>query len=66
VDNISQKFHCHHRLKQIKSYTCLTTNDIRFLDLSVLNIEKKFSENLDFKSVIKTFAKMKNRRKRLV
>jgi len=41
-------------------------NEIRLLDLSVLNIEKKFSENLDFNSVIDTFAKMKNKSKQLV
>ena len=40
--------------------------EIRLLDLSVLNIAKEFSENLDFNSVINTFAKMKNRRKQLV
>ena len=41
-------------------------DDIRLLDLSVLNVEKKFSKNLDFNSVVDTFAKMKNRRKQLV
>jgi len=30
------------------------------------NIEKEFSENLDFNNVVDTFAKMKNRRKQLV
>jgi len=34
--------------------------------LSLLNIEKEFSENLDFNSVVDTFTKMKNRRKQLV
>jgi len=38
----------------------------RLSDLSVLNIEHEFSENLDFNSVVDTFAKMKNRRKQLV
>ena len=54
------------RLKQIKSYTRSTMDDIRLSDLSLLNIEKEFSENLDFNSVVDTFAKMKNRRKQLV
>ena len=35
--------------------------EIRLSDLSVLNIEKDFSENLDFNIVVDTFAKMKNR-----
>jgi len=34
------------RLKQIKSYTCSTMDEIRLSDLSVLKIEKQFSENL--------------------
>ena len=38
-------------------------NEIRLSDLSMLNIEKKFPENLDFNSVVNTFAKMKTRRK---
>jgi len=41
-------------------------DEIRLSDLSVLNIEKEFSENLDFNSVVDTFANMKNRRKQLV
>ena len=36
-------------------------DEIRLSDLSVLNIEKELSENLDFNSVVDTFAKMKNR-----
>ena len=35
-------------------------DEIRFSDLSVLNIGKEFSENLYFNSVANTFAKMKN------
>ena len=35
------------RLKQRKSYTRSTMDETRLLDLSVLNIEKEFSENLD-------------------
>jgi len=35
-------------------------NEIRLSDLSVLNIENEFSENLDFNSVVDN--KMKNRR----
>src|SRR6218665_2485056 len=54
------------RLKQIKSYTRSTIDEIRLSDLSLLNIEKEFSENLDFNSVVDTFVKMKNRRKQLV
>ena len=55
------------RLKQIKSYTRSTMDEIRLSDLSMLNIEKEFSENLDFISVVvDTFAKMKTRRKQLV
>jgi len=41
-------------------------DEIRLSDLSVLYIEKELSEYLDFKSVVGTFAKMKNRRKQLV
>jgi len=41
-------------------------NEFRLLDLSVLNIEKKFSENLDLNSVVDTFAKMGNKSKQLV
>jgi len=41
-------------------------DEIRLSDLSVLNIDKDFSENLDFNSVVDTSAKMKNRRKQLV
>jgi len=41
-------------------------DEIRLSDLSVLNIEKNFYENLDFNSVVDTFAKMKHRRKQLV
>ena len=40
-------------------------DEIRLSDLSVLNTEKEFSENLDFNSLVNnltTFAKMKNRR----
>src|SRR6218665_2218867 len=51
------------RLKQIKSYTRSTLDEIPLSDLSVINSEKEFSENLDFKSVVNTFAKIKNRRK---
>jgi len=36
---------------------------IRLSDLSVLNIENEFSENLDFNNVVDTFAKVKNSRK---
>jgi len=39
------------RLKQIKSYTRSTMDEIRLSDLSILNIEEEFSENLDFNSV---------------
>jgi len=38
-------------------------DEIQLSDLSVLNIEKEFSENLDFNSVV---SEMKNRRKQLV
>jgi len=38
-------------------------DEIRLSDLSVVNIEEEFSENLDFNSVVYTFAKRKNRRK---
>jgi len=41
-------------------------DEIRLSVLSALNIETEFSENLDFNSVVDTFAKMKNRRKHLV
>ena len=43
-------------------------DEIRLSDLSMLNrpTEKEFSENLDFISVVDTFAKMKTRRKQLV
>jgi len=41
-------------------------DEIRLSDLSVQNIEKEFSENLDFNSVVNTFVKMKDRRKQLV
>jgi len=34
-------------------------DEIRLSDLSVLNIENEFSENLDFNNVVDTFAKMK-------
>ena len=54
------------RLKQTKNYTRSTMDEIRLSDLSVLNIEKEFSENFDFNSVVDTFAKTKNRRKQLV
>ena len=54
------------RLKQIKSYTRSTMDETRLSDLSMLNIEKEFSENLDFISVVDIFAKMKTRRKQLV
>jgi len=39
-------------------------DEIWLSDVSVLNIEKEFSENLNlnFKSVVNTFAKIKNRR----
>jgi len=36
-------------------------DEIRLSDLSMLIIEKEFSENLDFNSVVATFAKTKNR-----
>ena len=49
------------RLKQIKSYTRSTMDEIRLSDLSVLNVEKELSEKLDFNSVVDTSAKMKNR-----
>jgi|SRR6218665_100851 len=52
--------------RQIKRYTAGSTMDeIRLSDLSVLNIERKFSKNFDFNSVFFTFAKVKNRRKQL-
>jgi len=54
------------RLKQIKSSTQSTMDEIRLSDLSVLNIGKEFSENLYFNSVINTFAKIKNRHKQYV
>jgi len=40
-------------------------DEIRLSDLSVPNIEKEFSEYLDFNSihVVDNFAKMKNKRK---
>ena len=43
-------------------------DEIRLSDLTVLNIGMEFSENLDldFNSVVNTFARMKNRRKQLV
>jgi len=41
-------------------------DEIRLSDLFVLNIEKEFSEILDFDSVVDTFAKIMNRRKHLV
>jgi len=41
-------------------------DEIRLSDLSVLNIEEEFSENVHFNSVVNTFAKIKNRRKQLV
>jgi len=41
-------------------------DEILLSDLSVLNIDKEFSENLDFNSVVVTYAKMKNRHKQLV
>jgi len=47
------------RLKQIKIYTRSTTDEIRLSDLSMLNIENEFSENLDLISVVDIFAKMK-------
>ena len=40
-------------------------DEIRLSDLFVVSIEKEFSENLDFNSVVDTFAKTKNRRKQL-
>jgi len=43
------------RLKQIKSYTRSTMDDIRLSDLFVLNIEKEFFLNLDFISVVDIF-----------
>ena len=55
------------RLKQLESSTRSTMDEIRLSDLSVLNIGKEVSENLDFHSVVKIFASMKNyRRKQLV
>jgi len=39
-------------------------DEIRLSELSVLNIENEFSENFDSNSLLDTFAKMKNRRKR--
>ena len=54
------------RLKQIKSYTRSTMDEIRLSDLSMLNIEKESAENLDFISVVDIFAKMKIRGKQLV
>ena len=41
-------------------------DEIRLSDLPILNIEKEFSENLDFNSVVDTFAKMKTWRKQLM
>ena len=41
-------------------------DEIRLSDLSAPNIEKEFSENLDFNRIVDTFAKMKNRREQLV
>jgi len=40
------------RLKQIKSYALSAMDEIRLSDLSVLNIKKEFSENLDFNSIV--------------
>src|SRR6218665_3647126 len=40
-------------------------DEIQLSDLPVLNIEKEFSENLDFNGVVDTFAKMRNRRNSL-
>ena len=54
------------RLKQIKSFTSSTMDEIRLSDLAYLNSEKEFFENLDFNSVIDSFAKMKNRRELLL
>ena len=54
------------RLKQIKSYTRSTMDEIRLSDLALLNNKKEFFENLDFNSVIDSFAKMKNRRELLL
>src|SRR6218665_1653329 len=54
------------RFSEIKSYTRSTTDEIRLSQLSVLNIEKKFSENICFNSVVDTFARMKSRPKQLV
>ena len=54
------------RLSQIKSYTHSRMDEMLLSDLSVPNIEKEFSENLDFNNVVDTFAKMKKRRKQLV
>jgi len=56
----SKRFACQHAsserifsiLKQIKSYTRSAMDEIRLLDLSVLNIEREFSKNLDFNSVV--------------
>jgi len=45
--------------RQIKRYTRSTMDEIRLSDLSVINIEREFSENFDFNSVFFTFAKMK-------
>ena len=50
------------RLKQIKSFTSSTMDEIRLSDLALLNNENEYFENLDFNSVIDSFAKMKNRR----
>jgi len=36
-------------------------DEIRLSDLSELNVEKEFSENLGFNSVVDNFAKVKNR-----
>ena len=54
------------RLKQMKNYTRSTTDEIRLSDLSVVNIEKEFSENVRFNSVVDTFGQMKRRPKQLV
>jgi len=40
-------------------------DEILLSDLSVLNIEKEFSEKFDFNSVVDNFAKMKNRLNRV-
>ena len=41
-------------------------DEIGLSGLFVLNIEKEYSENLDFDSVVDTFAKIMNRLKYLV